>query len=135
MSKRTITISNRQPVTIEEDNWPVIASASDEDHDGGQVRSQANRVSKWSCTVRQHEDGRAIVYSVYSYTTNWQNARGYSAKAGRLLPVGASYEDISRAITNVCHEIAEREHNGDDALRWKAIEADCIADLPAEELD
>ena len=134
MSKRTITISNRQPVTIDEDNWPVIAEAKDFEHDG-QVECQANRRSSWCCKVRQHEDGRAIVYAVYQYTTNWQNARDYSAKAGRLLPVGSTYEDISRAITNVCYEIAEREHNGGDSLRWESIEADCIADLPAEELD
>ncbi len=133
MSKRTITISNRQPVTIEEDNWPIIAVAKDEDHDG-QVRCQANRVSNWACYVRQHDDGRTIVYAVYSYTTNWQNARCLSAKAGRLLPSNADWKDIANAIVNVCYEISEREHDDDDSKRWKAIEADCIADLPAEEL-
>ena len=31
-------------------------------------------------------------------------------------------------------EMAEREHQGDDADRWVELAAECIANLPAEEI-
>ena len=134
MSKqRTITLTDRPPVKISEDNWPLIANASDEDHDG-QVRCQANCVSEWDIRVRQHADGRAIVYATYNYNSNWHGARGYSAKHGVLLPRECSRDEICRAIKDVASRMAECEHDGDDARRWPTLADDCIADLPAEEL-
>ena len=94
MYTRTITLSNRQPVKIDEDNWPVIADAKDYVHDG-QVECQANRKSTWWIKVRQHKDGRAIVYAGYSYDTNWQGARSLEHKHGDYLAhTGAKYEEI-----------------------------------------
>ena len=130
MSKRTITLTDRPPVSIDEDSWPVIAEARDEEYDG-QVRCQANRISTWAVRVRQHADGRAIVYATYGHNTNWQGARGYSARRGALLPVGG---DIIAAIREVCAAIADAECSKDDAARWPTLVADCIADLPTEEL-
>lgn len=139
MSQRTITLTGRPPVKINEDNWPVLASASDSEHDG-QVECQANRKSSWWIKVRQHEDGRAIVYAGYSYTANWQNARDYAAKRGVMLEIGEgdgarpTDEQICRAIREVCEDIAGAECDGDDAARWPTLAAECIADMPAEEL-
>lgn len=137
MAKRTITLTGRPPVTIEEDVWDEIAHATDEDHDG-QVRCQANRVSKWAIRVRQH-DGvphKFIVYATYSYTSNWQGARCYSAKAGKLLVPGVnsepSFQDVCDAIKEVCEEITGMEHHEGDESRWKTLAAECIADMPAE---
>lgn len=134
MAKRAITLTGRAPVTIDEDNWDLIASAKDEDHDG-QVRSQANRASKWFIGVRQHEDGRTIVYATYCYSSNWQNARNYAAKDGVILPTDCTDDDIAKAIQNVCQWISASEHHEGDESRWKALAAECIADLPAEVLD
>ena len=133
MSTRTITLTGRPPVTIDEDQWPIIAQAKDSEHDG-QVECQANVKSSWSVRVRQHEDGRAIVYATYSYTSNYQNARCYSAKRGVLLPAGSTAADICQAIRDVCEEIAGAECDGEDAARWPTLAAECIADMPAEEL-
>jgi adenine deaminase len=133
MSTRTITLTDRPPVRIDDEVWPLVASAQDEDHDG-QVRCQANRVSKWFVGVRRHADGRAIVYATYRYTSNWHGARGYSAKHGVLLLVGASTEDVVGAIKSVTADIGGCECNGDDNLRWDTLCDECIADLPAEEL-
>lgn len=134
MSQRTITLTGRPPVTIDEDTWETIAQAKDKEHDG-QVESQANRVSEWAIRVRQHEDGRAIVYATYSYSSQWQGARSYSAKRGVMLPTGSDADAICRAIRAVAREIADAEcHEGDEA-RWPTIAAECIADMPAETLE
>lgn len=133
MPARTITLTARPPVTINEDNWPTIAEARDSGHDG-QVECQANRKSKWWIRARQHNDGRAIVYAGYSYTSNWQNARNYDAKRGLLLPADCTPQDICNAIEEVCADISQAEHDGEDANRWPTLAADCIADMPAEEL-
>ena len=133
MSQRTITLTGRPPIKIEEDDWDVIAQAGDKEWDN-QYEFQANRISKWWVKVRQHEDGRAIVYAGYEYTSNWQNARCYQAREGDLLEGKPSQIDICRAIEDITARIANCEHDGDDSLRWATLASDCIADMPAEEL-
>lgn len=133
MGTRTITLTGRPPVSVTEENWPVIASAGDSEHDG-QVECQANVRTKWTLAVRQHEDGRAIVYARYTRTSNYQHARDYSAAGGDLLPAKSSAADICAAIGRVGAAIAEAEHHDRDAARWPTLVAACIADMPAEEL-
>src|SRR6185436_3794374 len=108
--RRTITLTDRPPVIISDDKWPLIASASDKEFDN-QYEFQANRISKWFVGVRQHEDGRTIVYATYSYSSNWQNSRDYSAKRGVMLDSFALREasdsaDIVRAVREVTEDIA-----------------------------
>lgn len=132
MSERTITLTGRRPIKIEEDNWTVIAKASDSEHDG-QVECQANRKSAWCIRVREHDDdGRVIVSAVYDYTSNWQNARCYHVKHGVYLKDKPSFERIVEAIREVCESMRDSEHNGEDAARWNELKRECIADLPAE---
>ena len=130
---RTITLTGRRPVKINDDQWPLIASASDKDWDG-QHECQANCISKWFVGVRQHDDGRAIVYATYSYSSNWVNARNFASKRGVLLSAGASDDDINSAISEVCDDIASAEHKDDDASRWDGLMHECVADMPAESL-
>lgn len=130
-NQRTITLTGRPPVRIDEDNWPVIASAADKDWDN-QYESQANRTWKWWVTVRQHADGRAIVYAGYAYTTQYQNGRDYSARNGQLLPARAGAVAICDAIREVCEEIVSAEADDDHTARWQTLAAECIADMPAE---
>lgn len=132
-AKRTITLTGRPPVTISDEVWPLVASASDSEHDG-QVECQANRRSKWFIGVRQHEDGRAIVYATYSYSSNWHGARDYAAKHGRIIPPTLDDEGICREIKNVACEMEASEAKDDDAKRWRSLADECIADMPAEEL-
>jgi hypothetical protein len=132
MATQKITLTGRPPVTIDEDKWPMIASACDDEYDG-QYRFQANCVSEWFVGVRQHEDGRALVYATYSYTTNLRRNRDYAIKRGVLL-AAADMAAICDAIGTVCRDIADAKHDGDDAGRWPTLADECIADLPAEEL-
>lgn len=134
MSKtRTITLTGRPPVKINEDNWPFIASVVDSEHDS-QYECQANRKSKWFVGVRQHEDGRAIVYATYGYETQLQHESDLYVKRGVLLEEGATTQQIVSAIEEVCADMGSAEHHGDDAERWSRLVHECIADLPAEEL-
>jgi len=137
--RRTITLTDRPPVIISDDKWPLIASASDKEFDN-QYEFQANRISKWFVGVRQHEDGRTIVYATYSYSSNWQNSRDYSAKRGVMLDSFALREasdsaDIVRAVREVTEDIAGAECQDGDAARWRTLADECIADLPADVLD
>jgi len=110
---RTITLSNRPPVKIKEAEWPMIAKA--EWTDNPAIPVQANRTA--SVRVRQHADGRAIVYGTYS--TQWQGES--DLKSGLLLAKGA---DIAAAIYGVV----------DDIGVTATMAAECVADLPAEEI-
>jgi len=110
---RTISLTDRAPVRIDEDLWPVVAQSRDWDN---QHECQANRT--WRCMVRQHADGRSIVYGVY--TTQFQGEA--DSHAGYLLGAG---EDVPAAIRRVGEEIGAAE---------SVIRA-CIADLPAEVLE
>lgn len=134
---RTITLSDRPPVRIQEDNWPLLATAADKDYDN-QYEFQANRISKWFLAVRQAaDDYRTIVYATYTYTSNWQGARCYSAKHGVMIGTKeeCETEDIVRTIREVCARMESCEHHGEDAARWSTLADECIADLPAEDLD
>ena len=108
--KLTITLTDRRPVEIVKDDWPILARASDHD---GQYESQANR--KWRLLVRQHEDGRCIVYGVHN--TDWQ---GESDRRHGMLIDGL--DEAPAAIKSVAESIGAAESVADY----------CIADLPAE---
>lgn len=89
---RTITLTDRAPVRIVEAEWPEIASA---------------REDSWSLRVRQHDDGRILVYGVNG-----------DVRGGELLPHDAG---LVNAITRV-------------AATCGVPAAKCIGDLPAEEI-
>lgn len=123
--KITITMSETAPVSIDPEAWPLIADA--DRHDGA-VEVQAN--TKWAIRVRQHADGRRLIYG-------WQSA-GNGGKPAGYRPLYAGYlvewpsgdgrqaksdEATIRAIRRVAGVI------GDEQLG-----AECIADLPAQEL-
>ena len=121
--KLTITLTGRAPVTVNKGQWPIIASAKW--HDGGEFEHRANRHR--SLVVRQHDDGRTIVYGVYS--TNWQGE--LDARGGELLTVnGADADNIGDAA-----QVIAAIYRVADYLQFDRHFADrCIADLPAEEL-
>lgn len=130
---RTITLTDRAPVKIREDEWPIVAHGSYSNHDN-QYESQANR--KWKCDVRvrEHEDGRAIVYGIYDYDTAFQGERGFAAKAGAL--IGASTDRVSaiRSVGETLTESAVEAGHEDFVAHISAAVRECVADLPAEEL-
>lgn len=114
--KRTITLTNRAPVRIVEDDWPIIAMDTGYT---GRVEAQANE--EWALRVRQHADGRSIVYGVRDRGPGGMAAGYKGSRSGELLKPGA---DIVAAL----HRVAEACSIPEDCIEG------CIADLPAEDL-
>lgn len=133
--KLTITLTARPPVKITGNDWPIVAEAKWSDHDG-QVECEANRHWTAWIKVRQHTDGRTIVYGRYSYSTAWQGEANADYRDGQMLTIGEGSgarpvaHEIVAAIESVGARLAER--SGYEC--WTDIIADTIANLPAEEL-
>lgn len=141
---RTVTLTGRPPVRIREDAWPIVGRG-DWDHHDGVVECQANRTWEARIRVRQHADGRALVYGVYEYSTDWRHEPNIRAACGTLLEAGGDEAggdivsaacgaggDIPAAIRAVAAELAER---GLDASRARDLADECVASLPAVTLE
>lgn len=131
-TKLTITLTDRPPVKITKADWPILASAEEREHDG-QYEHQANRRSEWRLIVRQHADGRAIVYGIFSHDTQWQGERDLDIRGGEMLPEGA---DIPAAIRRVAAALEARLPNSQhwSEGRFSQLAHECTADLPAIEV-
>ena len=127
---RTITLTGRRPISIDESEWPIIARASGDDYNGNdpalhQQASDQGQLDEYSLRVRQHADGRAIVYG--TYTEGWNTDHDGLTHAGEIVtnPVG----DLSEGrIENALERVGQTLGVPDQLV------ADCIADLPAEKL-
>jgi hypothetical protein len=116
-----ITMSERRPVSINPEEWPVIAEA---EWYNGQHRSQANTIRL--IKVRQHADGRRLVYGLQKEGNGGQHVGTRNPEAGFLIDAverEPQKDATIRAIRRVGGIIE------DDALA-----AECIADLPAESI-
>ena len=112
--KRTITLSGRAPVTINDADWPIIAEATANNSHNG-IDRDATR-DAWM-KVRRHADGRTIVYGCRE--TRWQGEHDH--RAGVLVP---SSENIEQVIQLVGGQLW-----GDELAQA------CLEDLPAVEPD
>ena len=117
---RTITLTDRPPVTIRPELWPTIARASWWD---SEYESQADRTA--TIRVREHADGRRIVYGVA--TSRW--AGEGESKAGVILAAVDGQADTAKTIRAI-YDVADGIGYGDSRLV-----AECIASLPAEAID
>jgi hypothetical protein len=139
--KLTITLTGKPPVKITKDEWPVIASADEKEFDN-QYEFQANRTATWKLIVRQHDDGRTIVYAIHSYSTQFQGESGRDLRGGELLTVKDAMAEcvgdaapIIDAIFRVAAEIESRMPEGQWSTRiFPRLAHECTADLPAVEI-
>lgn len=114
-----VTLSERRPVNINPELWPVIASAKTF-WGGNGVWCQASEEA-W-IKVRQHDDGRTLVYCDRDRGNGGMPA-GYRGVAGGYLLDSSDSDEIVRAIRR-CGGIIGAPELADE----------CIADLPAEEI-
>ena len=130
---RTITLTEKRPVKIIDAEWPIIAQGdvSGDDFDPGCPNPATEKWSDW-IKVRQHADGRAIVYGGSDYERDYGTG-DYRYRAGVLIQPG---ESIEAAIGSVSGTLAGlRPTNGRvaaHAMRDAALE--CVASLPAVEI-
>ena len=118
--KITIKLSERAPVTIAAKEWPIVARGS---WFSGEHECQANEEA--FVRIRQHADGRAVVYGLRDRGPGGMPLSYRGTSAGYLLNANASSDEIVRAIRRVAGVL------GHD-LAFLADET--IADLPAEAL-
>jgi hypothetical protein len=132
-SKLKITLSEQRPIKISKSDWPLIARA---DRHNGRVECQANH--EWTIRVREHADGRRIVYGWIIAGNGGVHAGWRETRAGFVVePTGQlrdpgnggalvrtpDDDETIRAIRRVAGAI------GDDDMG-----SECIADLPAIEI-
>jgi hypothetical protein len=125
---RTITLTGRPPVKIREDQWPEIASAKERP---GSMRNGTPvpnyETDEYSIRVRQHEDGRTLVYGVVNAATVWTGTEHW--RGGELLSPTIPGDAMSGdAIATAIRRIGEAGGMPDSVIRK------CIADLPADEI-
>jgi len=111
----------------------VLASASDEEFDN-RYKFQANRKASFKLTVRQHADGRTIVYGVHCYSSEYKGEHWRDVRGGELL-TSENASEISCAIHRVAAELEARMMDGRWSRGyWPQLAHECTADLPAVEL-
>jgi hypothetical protein len=121
--KIKITMSERRPMSIVKTDWPLIARGIDY---SGEHEFQAFD-GAW-IKVRQHNDGRAIVYG---YAGDWDGGgrpERENRNAGYLIEADG---DVVRAIHRVAGVLSGTSMVGEMA---DAAARRCIADLPAEDI-
>ncbi len=121
MAKLRVTLTGRAPVRIDIDDWPVIAAAS---ACSGRHECQANTTA--SITVRQHADGRALVYGERESGPGGWPAEAEPWYGGALVPAGG---DIAAAILRL-----DGLDGGFCAIDADSLRRAAIADLPAEDI-
>lgn len=120
---RTITMTNRAPVRINQEDWPFLGSKSH------QIKGYDWEV-KWFLGIRQHADGRAIVYGTYSA---YLPQGDLHVKGGYLL---GPDEDCNVALAQLVEELRSQEHDQPvDADQWLVLQAAIVRQLPIENLD
>lgn len=140
---RTITLTGRPPVRIREAEWPIIATAKGDSYSGSDYSRYQQALGQRECDeysirVRQHADGRTLVYGVLSAAISaWgQPAHGESHRGGVLLvPAGdGPLRSDDGRVVEMSEIAAAIRRVGEECGIPDAVIRECIADLPAEEI-
>lgn len=115
-----VLMSERAPVKIDPEDWAIIAEAADY---SGPHESQANH--KWFIKVREHEDGRRLVYGQLVRGPGGAPAGWKSAYAGFV--IDPKKDDVSNETVRAIRRVAGLIGNHD-------LGSECVADLPVETL-
>lgn len=128
MKSITVTLSERRPIKIDAEEWPVIALARSW---GGQHESQANRID--TVYVRECADGRRIVAATHLEGPGGMHAGEREVRAGFLIEASAaSAADGTKMPDDDATIRAIRRAAG--AIGRADLGAECIGDMPAQEI-
>ena len=139
---RTITLTDHPPVTIQEDAWPIIAEAKVEVNRRGTTPLPPYECAAWWLIVRQHADGRTLVYGVADAPSRgWPTHGCVNWKGGVLLIPG---EIHARHLGLPARGDEGATEGLVSAIKWVGaclcdeggapanVVRECIASLPAE---
>lgn len=119
----TVTLSDRRPVRINPNEWPVIAHVRD--WHGGAVECQANQV--WTIRVRQGPNGRRLVYGATDAGPGGMPVGFQDRRAGYLVePAAPNAPDEAETVRAIRRVAGVIDHD--------TLADACIAELPAETL-
>lgn len=125
---RKIVLSERRPVTIALEDWPVIADAR-RFWGGSGHECQANETGY--IRVRQHADGRTLVYCSRDSGPGGMEIGYRGAEGGFLLPGAGPVDHPSQSHQD---EIVRAIRRCGGIINADELADECIADLPAEEI-
>ena len=129
--KIKITMSERRPLTVSKQEWPIVARA---DWHDGQVECQAN--NERHIRVREHRDGRRLVYGYQCAGYGGQSAGTRNPGGGFLVsPVPGPDVDGKRVGVPDEEETVRAIRRIGGIIDDDRLADECIANLPAEELD
>lgn len=131
---RTITLTDRPPVKITDDTWPVIAHGTGKSSVCYHTPIPDYQVDSYDLRVRQHADGRTIVYGILNAASAWTGTE--DCRGGVILtppgdgPLTADDGRVvaGEVVVNAIRRIGTLCGFPDAVIR------DCIADLPADEI-
>jgi len=135
--RRTITLTNRTPIRIVEDDWPIIAQ--------GACGFDPNPpdapwpFETWSIEIRvrrcRHNSGRFIIHAKYSFDDPRNEDNSQTVRVGRLLD---GYNDVSLKLCEQILAVGEelRSRIGNEVLRKHVTYAldGCFAQLPPRDV-
>jgi hypothetical protein len=131
----TIKLTNRCPIKIVEDQWPVIANGGEGDEE-----------STWGVYLRVLQNGnRLIVYGVYSFDYRGDYGDTIRHHAGRFLDWGDiktrdgvilnhDFKELREAIVAVADDLRQRIAYSDHKRGVMFATDACFASLPAREV-
>jgi hypothetical protein len=135
--RRTITLTHRAPISIVEDQWPVIAQ-------GGDGFDQPGAPWSWSLAIRVRKEkqklygkmlcggGRVIVHAKYTYWNETNEEHGVLVRVGHLLSQheAVSNSNIWKHIEAVGEELRERIDHENTKKHVTGMIDRCFAALP-----
>jgi hypothetical protein len=122
---RTIAMTGRPPVIIDEDDWPLISSARRTSRaDATYEAIMRGEVDRMYLNVRRHADGRSLVYAstVAAHECWRQPAEGRDWRGGEIVE---DESDVPEAVAMMA-EAAGYEND---------MVMEVLERLPAERLD
>jgi len=126
--RRTITLTNRSPISIIEADWPIIAQGmcGEEAPDGSPYES-------WEIAIRVRlsRQGRTVIHANYSFSCECTE-QYHKARVGRLLAIGVSDDKVCKTILEVGDELRERI-NPEGIRKYVTYALDaCFAQMPVQ---